>query len=388
MANTLSAVLPVIYEALDVVSRELVGFVPAVARDSSAERAAKDQTITYHIVPAVSGEDITPGATPANSGDQTIGSDTMTISKSRAFPIRWNGEEQRSLMNGDRPQLRNIMRDQFAQAIRAAANEVETDLAALYNKASRAHGTAGTTPFGTAGDFTDFSNVLKILDDNGAPRTDRHLVLGTAAMANLRGKQSGLFKVNEAGTDELLRRGMVSLVMGMGIHDSAQNKAHTKGTGASATTDNAGYAVGATTITLASAGTGTIVAGDVITFAGDTNKYVVTTGDADVSNGGTIVLAKPGLRVAIAASATAITVGNNYTANMAFSRNAIHLVTRTPAMPEGGDDADDVTEVVDPASGLAFQVAYYKQYRQVKIEIGLAWGVKMAKPEHATILLG
>ena len=35
-------------------------------------------------------------------------------------------------------------------------------------------------------------------------------------------------------------------------------------------------------------------------------------------------------------------------ANMAFSRNAIHLVTRTPAMPEGGDDADDVFELTDP----------------------------------------
>src|ERR1041385_3126344 len=115
MANTLTAVLPVIYEALDVVSRELVGFIPAVTRNSSLERAAKDQVITYPVVPTITGENITPGATPADSGDQTIGSGTITISKSRAFPIRWSGEEQKSLGNGDTPQLRNIIRDQFAQ---------------------------------------------------------------------------------------------------------------------------------------------------------------------------------------------------------------------------------------------------------------------------------
>ena len=111
MANTLTAVLPTIYEALDVVSRELVGFIPAVTRNSSAERAAVSQNITYPVVPSITTENITPGASPASSGDQTIGSLTMTISKSKAAPIRWTGEEQRSLSVGDRPQIGNILRD-------------------------------------------------------------------------------------------------------------------------------------------------------------------------------------------------------------------------------------------------------------------------------------
>lgn len=383
MANTLTAILPTIYEALDVVSRELVGLIPAVARDSSAERAAKDQNVTYHVVPTVTGEDITPGATPADSGDQTIGSGTMTISKSRAFPVRWTGEEQRSLLNGDRPQLRNIMRDQFAQAMRAGVNEIEADLALSYKGASRAYGTAGTAPFGTASDFTDFSNIIKLLDDNGAPKTDRHMVLGTTAMVNLRGKQSGLFKVNEAGTDEMLRRGMISQVMNFGLHESHQILTHTKGTGTGYLVNTGGgEAVGQTTITT-DTGSGTIVAGDVVTFAGTTHKYIVKT----ALGGGSFVLNDPGLLVA-EADDDAITVGNNYAANLAFSRNAIHLVTRTPAMPEGGDDADDVIEIVDPVSGLAFQVAYYKQYRRVKIEFGIAWGYKVVKSEHLATLLG
>jgi len=57
-------------------------------------------------------------------------------------------------------------------------------------------------------------------------------------------------------------------------------------------------------------------------------------------------------------------------------------------MPEGGDMADDKMMITDPRSGLAFEVAVYRQYRQVKYEIALAWGVAMTKPDHAVIMLG
>lgn len=57
-------------------------------------------------------------------------------------------------------------------------------------------------------------------------------------------------------------------------------------------------------------------------------------------------------------------------------------------MPNGGDAADDVTTITDPVSGISFQVAVYRLYRQVKFEIGIAWGVKLIKPEHVAILVG
>ena len=112
------------------------------------------------------------------------------------------------------------------------------------------------------------------------------------------------------------------------------------------------------------------------------------TGDADVSGGGSIVIAEPGLRVAIAASNTVITTIAATTRNMFFHRSAIQLATRAPAMPDGGDSADDVMIVTDPVSGVAFEFCVYKQKRQVRYEVNLAWGVKMVAPRHCGILIG
>jgi hypothetical protein len=102
---------------------------------------------------------------------------------------------------------------------------------------------------------------------------------------------------------------------------------------------------------------------------------------------GDIVIAKPGLMATLATTVEG-TLGAAYTANMAFHRDAIQLVTRMPARPSVGDMADDVMQIVDPRTGLAFEVAVYKQYRQVHYEVGIAWGCSLIKPEHTAILLG
>jgi hypothetical protein len=388
MANTLTGLIPTIYEALDVVSREQIGFIPAVSRNSSAERAALNQTILVPIAPAVTLADNTAAVTAPNTGDQTVGNVSMTISKSKHAPIRWNGEEQRGLINAG--SYNGILVNQFSQAFRALTNQIDIDLwATAYQNASRAYGTAGTAPFGTAGDLSDIAQARKILDDNGAPQGDLQLVLGSAAIANLRGKQNVLFKVNESGTEQLLREGIIGRLEGFDIRNSNAVQAVTKGTGASYTTDTAGYAVGATAITLIT-GTGTALAGDTVTFAGDSNKYVVATG---VAAPGVITLAAPGLKQAIAASATAMAVGASATPNVAFSRSAIQLVTRPPALPVGPDGramdmADDMIQVTDPVTGITFDVAVYRQFMQMVFHVRLAWGVQNVKQNHTAILLG
>jgi hypothetical protein len=373
---------------MDTVSREQVGFIPAVSRDSTAERAALNQTVYSPVVGAMASEALTVANVSADPSAQTINNVAVTITKAQSVPFGINGEETKGLTNAGT--LTPINQQRIEQAMRTLTNEVEADLAALHILSSRAYGTYNGTPFSSAGDLTDFAQCLKILEDNGAP-SDRHMVLGGTSVATIRGKQSTLFQANTGGpmAVEMLRKGALGEVHGMLLHNSAQVlKAVTTGTASGATTNAAGYAVGATTLTLDSAGTGTIIAGDLITFAGDTNIYCVKTGDADVSNGGTIVLQEPGLRVAMSTATKAITMVAATTRNMFFSRSAIQLATRAPAMPEGGDMADDVMLVTDPVSGLTYEFCIYKQKRQVRYEVNLAWGVAMVQPRHCGLLIG
>lgn len=383
--NTLTNLIPDLYAALDVVSRELVGMIPAVTMDASVDRAAVNQSVRVAIAPAnTAGGDITPAMAIPAEADQTIDNVAIAITKARAFPFSWNGEEQRGLNSG--PGYLSIRANQIAQAMRAAVNEVEADLTALHAKFSRAAGTAGTTPFAT--NTAGLTAARKILVDNGASLSDAALVLDTTAGSSLR----TLLNVNSARDESKLpitAQGVITRISDLNVRESGQIVTSTAGTGATVKTNTAGYAVGATVITLKSTGgTGTVVAGDVIAFAGDTNQYVVTSGDADISDGGTITLAAPGLRKAIAAAETAITIVAAAARSMAFSRSAIVLATRLPERPAEGDNALDVMTITDDRSGLSFEVAIYGGYRKVRYEIALAWGVKVIKPEHTALLLG
>ncbi|CAX60711.1 Conserved uncharacterized protein [Erwinia billingiae Eb661] len=374
MANTLTGLIPDLYESLDVVSRELAGFIPSVTLDASAERAALNQAIRIPISPASAAEDVAPGQLPPDDGDQVIGNTPFTISKSRMVPFRWSGEEQKGINNG--PGYSNIRRDQISQAMRTLVNEIETDLGKLAYLSSRASGTAGTTPFAT--NLSDTAQARKILSDNGAPLSDLQCVIDTTSGAALR-TLAQLTKANEAGTTALRAQGTLLELHGFNIRESAGVATHTAGTGASYVTNGA-LAIGATVIP-AQTGTGTILVGDVVTIGAF--KYVVTS----TLSGGSFTIGAPGLRAAVATGAT-ITVASNFTANFAFSRSAIVLATRAPALPEEGDMADDRIMITDPRTGMAFEVSMYKQYRRVRYEIAAAWGCQNIKPAHTAIMLG
>jgi hypothetical protein len=385
MANVFTDLICDIYCALDTVSREQIGLIPAVTLDACGVRAAVGQTVRSFVAPPVVADNITPGQQGPNQSFQTIGNRTITINKARTVSWIWEGEEMRAL-DACGAGSNNIFQKQVEQAMRTLTNEMEADLAALWPQAQRVVVPSGSTLF-DANNYRDMANVHGALLEAGAPPNDLQLVLSNRAAAALRGNAQ-YTGCDTACSDTILRQGVLLDQFGMSIRQSAQIASGVvSGTGASATTNAAGYAVGATVITLASAGTGTVVVGDTIQFAGDPHSYVVVAGDADVSNGGTITIGG-GLLQAIPASATNITlVDDAGEKNMAFPRSAIVLLARAPATPPMCNDNIDFTLVTDPRSGLTFEVARFCEYRRVRFEVAAVWGVGVMKPEHLVLLV-
>lgn len=384
MANVLTDLAADIYRAADVVGRELVGVIPSATLNTDAsQRVAQNDIIRSHFTRSATVGTVSPAMTIPEGTDQTVDTKTMTLGTTASVKIPWTGEDIKHVNNG--AGFETIYGDQIRQAMRAIVNQIESQVAAdVYKNAGNAYGTSATTPFGS--NFNEVAEVRKLLMDRGMPDDGRaSIVINTAAGVKLRNLAS-LQSVNTSGNDDLLRRGTLLDLQNMMIKESGQIALHTAGTGASYDVDLvAGYAAGDKLIHV-DTGTGTFVAGDVVTFSSDTSKkYVVGTGfagdgDGDIAlNSGLLAAVADGEDVAIQAA---------FTANIAFHQAAVEIGMRPMAQPNGGDAAVDRLTVQDPFSGLIFEIAAYKGYNKAMFDVSCLYGYKVWKPDFVCVLQG
>ncbi len=346
MANTLTALANVLFSAARKTPNELTGILGACTRDFNDQGASKGDTVKISVVPTMSSSAFTPAQTFTVGDSRTIAAKTLALANESQVTWHWTGEEEKQMLNNG--QGGDVAAQTFEQAFRTMRNEIES-YAWLKARAaaSRADGTAATAPFGSS--INILNSIKKQMIDNGVAEGNQSLILNTAAGMNLR-NLGHLYKVNEAGSADLLRMGVLGNLSGFDIRESAAIVPVTAGTGTSYTSSTAGFAVGSTSIAIIT-GSGTVLAGDTVTFTGDTNKYVVTVG---VSAPGTIQIAEPGLRIALAASAVNMTVGAIASANIALHRSGLVTVVRPSIQPAGG--GHESMTVSDPVTGLTFLV--------------------------------
>jgi hypothetical protein len=374
MPNTFTDLVADAYKAASIVPQELTGFIGAVTRDASFDRAAIGETVRVPVAPASSAIDFTPAMAFPSAAYQTIDNVSVAVTKSRAVPFSWQGEESAALG----PNFLTIKQDQILQAIRTLTNEMETDLAlACSQTASRAYGTAATTPF--ASTLVDLAQAKKILDDNGVPSTDRHFIMDTTAGVKFR-TLTQLTNVNQAGDSTLLRSGMTSApIFNFAVRETGSPYQATAGTGASYQLNGA-LAVGATTVTV-DTGSGTILAGDVVTIGN--HKYIAATALA----ANVFTVSAPGIREVVADN-TAITVSATSTRNIALRRSGVVLAARLPNMPQLGDMATDSEIIPIPELGLQLEVARYAGLGMETFMVRAAWGVKVIDARQVAVVLG
>lgn len=376
MANIFTALTPALYAAAQDVSAEPFGVISAINASFDDKSVAIGDTVKITVAPSATASDFTPGVAAAQGSDNTATTVPVTISASKKVSWHMTGEQLLSLQNAGAGA--EWVRQLVAQGMRTLRNGAElAACAAIKQGASRAFGTAGTNPF--ASNIDAIADVRQILMDNGAPMADLQLCIDSTAGTAAR-KLGIVQQAYQAGSDAERRSGELLRQFGFAIRESAGITTHTKGTGASYVTSGS-TAAGVRDIALVT-GTGTVLAGDVVTFAADsTNKYVVGTG---VAAAGTISLNRPGARVTIA-TANAMTIGNNYTANLAFERNAVVGIMRPPVFPE---NATIQKTLISDANGMTYLLLQIQQYGQTSWELHLAYGFAVANSEHVAILLG
>ena len=381
MSNTLTALAPVLYTAAQVVSNEPWAILQAITTSYDNKRVAKGDTVYVPVAPVRAVTDFVPAAV-TSQGDDSIPTNVgvqITFAKKASWYL--TGEQAQSLDNGG-DNGREMARQWVQQGMRTLRNYAEADAAAqIKSGASRAYGTAGTTPFSS--DLSALTNIYKILKDNGAPMADLQLIVDTTAALNLR--NLGIIQqAYQAGSSDERRSGNFLKQFGFNIQESAGITLHTKGTG-TLYVFNGAHAVGVQAI-VAKTGSGTIVAGDIVTMGSDTNKYVGNgvAGTSILTAPGIFNIGRPGLKVA-RSDADTITVGNNYTPNLAFEKSAVMGVYRPPFMPENPTISQ--IPITDP-SGLTFLLCEIAQYGQRSWELHLAGGAKVVQGEHVGIVLG
>jgi hypothetical protein len=371
-------VIPVFYEALDRVNQELVGMIGATVLDAKASSVQKGQAVKIPITPVATNEDVEASSSAPVGSGETIKTVDVTITKiRRGTPILWTGEDELGVSGSG--MLNPIQVDQFAQRLRSLRNEMEADVCAeTYLGAiaqGNVRGTVGTDPF--ASNLTNLTQVLKDLEDNGAPTSELQAVLNTQSGMNLR-NLTQLQKINEAGETSLLRRGVLGDLFGFALRESAGMK-HTAGSATGYLTNSDSLAIGDKEIAI-DTGSGTFNAGDVIKFADDNNYYVVESATA------TKLTLKEGLKTAVGDN-KAITV-YAYKPNACFARGAIVLASRVPYVPSRGDIAIDRQIITDPVTGIPYELAVWGGAYQNSVTIATAWGCKNIKPENTVALIG
>lgn len=374
MSNTLTAVTPKLLAQGLLALREQSIMARLVNRSYDTLAAEKGATVDVPIPSAIAVQNVSPAATPPATADVAPTSVPITLSSWKEAPFYLTDKDVMEAMNGTIPM-------QASEAIKALANQVDSDVLATYVGVYGYAGVAGTTPFGT--DLSEYIAGRVVMANQVAPMDDRRVVLDPTAEGNallLRAFQDASF----GGGDGVIIRGQIGTKVGADWFMDQNVPTHTAGTGTGILVNNvAGYPVGTTSIAI-DTGTGTLVVGDIVSFAGHSQTYTVTAAVPDVSSGTMVI--SPGLQAAVANN-EAVTKRATHVVNLLFHRDAIALATR-PLMDVGGGLGNLIQSAVDPVSGLALRLEISREHKRTRFSYDILYGTSLIRPELASRIAG
>lgn len=403
-ANSLSNIMPKIL-ARGLMSLRTRCVMPRLVNsDYGVEAAKKGTTIDVPVPVAVS----TSGVSPSNV---LIAPTGLTPAYVQITMDQWQQNDPIGLTDKDLVEIdakEHFLPMQLGEAIKALASDVNQEIIDNYRNANRGvYGIAGTlsdgfgqTPFDATNQGVSGATLArKVLNIQLCPKTDRRGVVDYACEANM--LELSQFSDAEKIMSAVVRmEGEIGRKYGIDWVADDDVPTHTPGTledaGTCLATGTAGQAYVSLTNT---SGSGeTVLLGDILTFAGDSQTYNVIARSASAEYGsgiytfaGTpdtvIVGINPVLQTS--PSGAAVTPYAEHVVNMAFHRDAFAFATR-PLL--------DVTQeyglgsrllsMQDPVTGLILRLEVSRQHKQTVWEFDILWGSELIRPDLATRIVG
>lgn len=371
--NTLTEVIPQILAQGLMALRQMNSMPSLVNNDYSDEAAEKGSTIDVPIPSAITAQVVSPSNTPPDDAGVVPTSVNIALDQWYEAPFFLSDKDILEAQNGTIPM-------QASEAVKSLADQVNSNIFGKYTGVYGYEGTAAQTPF--ASDTSEATSVRRTLNNQLAPSNPRYMVIDPDAEANalnLRAFQDMNFGMtaNDIATGNMAQR------LGFAWSMDQQVPTHTAGTGTGILV-NGTPSIGDTTVPI-DTGSGTLVVGDIVTFAGHAQTYTVTTAVADVSSANMVI--SPAL-VAAPANNAAVTVKADHVVNLGFHRDAFAFASRPLEDSMAAQLGSIVQTMADPVSGIALRLEVTRQHKRVRWSYDILWGSATVRAALACRLAG
>ena len=382
MANDYSAVLQTILSRASLKLRQSALMPQMVNRSIGEEFKKQGQSIDIDMPGTGTLVDVVPSATPRAAPDYTAVPKTLTLSWWKESPFKLDDQDRQFLQKGEDGKPLALPQ-RIEDAVDAVADGVNDLILESYKDVYNTVGSVGTIPFAST---TAIAGEAKAIISSAGSMNLNNLMMVLEPFAYNNAAQIVKFADASASTDpNVIIEGRVGRKLGFNWVELNKMPYHTAGTGGTITSNGAHATTGVTTISIANSAAGTLLEGDIITIAGDTQNYVV---GADVTwsgAGNQNVTISPGLKIALAGS-DAITRLGSHTVNLAFHPDAIAFASRQ--MDDPDRDEKLIQFLTDPVSGLALRVEKERQHKQTVWSIDCLAGVVTLLPSRIVRVIG
>lgn len=386
MPNNLAAVMPKILAQGLLALRQAAAIVRLVNTNYDVQAREQGDTIDIPIPSAVVAQNVTPSNVPPSTADQSPTKVQIVLDQWVEAPFYLTDKELGEIDRG------SYQGSTISEAVKAIANRVANDLYAQYKGVYGYEGVAGTTPFGT--NTAEATALRKRLNKQLAPMDPRRAIVDPDAEAkalDLRAFQDSSWRNSPQGIVE----GQMGRALGFDWFMDQLVPTHAStALSAGAATVNGAHAAGAGstdngrtgTVSVAKAtNASNLVKGDIISFAGDAQTYVVLS-DVTLAVGNTTVQIAPALQSA-KSGGEAMTLRASHVVNLGFHRDAFALAIR-PLEAPGDGLGNQIMSAQDPKTGLAMRLEISREHKRTRYSFDILYGVKLVRPEFASRLAG